>query len=104
MIALMLGAYVLVNWAFLKNGQTVGKMLLKIQVQKQTGGLLPVKDLILKRFLPMQLAASLPALISPVLGVVGGLLVLVDVLCIFRARYNTLHDDIAGSKVVKLPA
>jgi uncharacterized RDD family membrane protein YckC len=104
MLGLMFAAYVGINWVFLKNGQTIGKKLLKIQVQDQQGGLLPVKDLVLKRFLPIQLAASLPALIHPYLGMVGGLIVLIDALCIFRSRYNTLHDDIAKSKVVKLPA
>jgi uncharacterized RDD family membrane protein YckC len=31
-----------------------------------------------------------------------GLFLLVDALCIFRRDRNTIHDDIAGTKVVVL--
>lgn len=96
--------YVGINWVFLKNGQTIGKKVAKVQVQKRSGGLFTAQDLILRRLLPIQLAAALPGLISPSLALVGSILLLVDVLCIFRAEFNTLHDDIAKSKVVKLPA
>lgn len=97
-------AYIGINWVFLKNGQTIGKKVAKVQVQKRSGGLFSAQDLILRRVLPIQLVASIPSLISPSFGLVGSILVLVDVLCIFRADFNTLHDDIANSKVVKLPA
>ncbi len=102
MIVLLLGSFIGINWVFLKNGQTIGKKAAKIQIQKRTGGLLTVKDLILKRMLPVQLAVAGFALISPSLTIVGMLIAVVDVLCIFRSGYNTIHDDIAQSKVVKL--
>jgi uncharacterized RDD family membrane protein YckC len=104
LLAIVFGAYTAINWVFLKNGQTIGKKLTGIQIQSRNGGLLPVKDIIVKRFLIIQLAATLPGMIHPLLGILGGLFVLADVLCIFRSGYNTLHDDIANSKVVKLPA
>jgi uncharacterized RDD family membrane protein YckC len=91
---------VAVNFVFLKNGQTIGKKLLKLQIQNRSdGSLLPVSDLILKRVLPLYLVSALSVAISPLIGII----VTVDVLLIFRAGRNTLHDDLANSKVVKLP-
>jgi uncharacterized RDD family membrane protein YckC len=95
---LVFAALIAINWVFLKNGQTIGKKLLKTQIQKRSGGLFEVKDLITKRFVPYHLGALVLYAISPFLGVIY----LVDALCIFRAGRNTLHDDIAASKVVQL--
>ena len=83
-----------INWKFLPNGQTIGKKLLNLQIQSRSGGLLPVNDLILRRILPVYILGRL--------GMIGGLLVIVDALCIFRPAQNTLHDDLANSKVVVL--
>lgn len=92
-IALLIG----INWKFLQKGQTIGKLALKLQIQPKLGsGPLPAMTIITKRILPLYLVASIPF--------VGGIIALVDCLLIFRAGHNTLHDDIAGSKVVKLPA
>lgn len=44
--------------------------------------------------LPVQVAALVP--------IVGSIAVLIDSLCIFRSGRNTLHDDIADTKVIKL--
>jgi uncharacterized RDD family membrane protein YckC len=103
LVSQILGLAVLigVNFNFLKKGQTIGKMLLKLQIQKRTdGSLLPVKDLILKRILPLYGLQMVGTLTTPM---ITGLAVLVDCLCIFRKGRNTIHDDIAGSKVVVLP-
>ena len=71
------------------------------QIQKRTdGSLLPVNDLILKRILPLYGIQLIGTLTTPI---ISGLAVLVDCLCIFRKDRNTIHDDIAGSKVVVLP-
>lgn len=83
-----------INWKFLPNGQTIGKKLMKIQIQSRDGSLLPVNTLLTKRMLPLYIAGSIP--------MIGPILVLVDALCIFRAGRNTLHDDFAQSKVVVL--
>ncbi len=85
---------VAINWKFLPQGQTIGKKVTKIQIQSRSGGLLPVKDIIAKRMAPLYLAGCVPF--------IGPVLVLIDALCIFRSGHNTLHDDIAGSKVVKV--
>lgn len=96
-------AMLAVNFNFLKKGQTVGKMLLKLQIQRRTdGSILPLQDIILKRMLPVFGVATLGSVIHPMVGMLGGLFVLVDALCIFRPNRNTIHDDIAGSKVVVL--
>lgn len=97
---IMLAVFIGVNFTFLAKGQTIGKMLLKLQIQNRTdGSLLPVNDLILRRILPFWGAGLLLSAIFPLLG----LIVLVDAFCIFRPARNTLHDDLANSKVVKLP-
>lgn len=87
-------ALIAINWKFLPKGQTIGKLLLKLQIQGRDGSLLPVETLITKRILPLYVAACIPF--------IGAVLVIADALCIFRAGHNTLHDDIAGSKVVRL--
>lgn len=93
--ALSAAAFLGINWKFLPNGQTIGKKLLNLQIQSRSGGLLPVNDLILRRILPVYFVGRL--------GLIGGLLVTVDYLCIFRPGRNTLHDDFAQTKVVQLP-
>lgn len=103
-----LAVFIGINFSFLKNGQTIGKMALKLQIQNRaTGALLSVQDIIIKRMLPLY---GLNALASIKLGPLGnilptlcGILILVNVLLIFRQGRNCLHDDIAGTKVVKLP-
>jgi uncharacterized RDD family membrane protein YckC len=92
--------FIAVNYVFLKKGQTIGKMALKLQIQnRNTGALLPVNELILKRILVFWGAGLILSAIHPLLGI----LILADVLCIFRPGRNTLHDDVANTKVVKLP-
>ncbi|MEO6742560.1 MAG: RDD family protein, partial [Chthoniobacteraceae bacterium] len=93
--------FLAVNFVFLKNGQTVGKKLLKLQVQRRLdSAVLPIQDYLLKRLGPIYAVSFLGILISPFLNIV----LLADALAIFRPGRNTLHDDIAGSKVVRLPA
>lgn len=81
-----------VNWNFLLQGQTVGKMVMKIRIVRKSGAPIDRTRIITHRLLPVWGASIIPYL--------GGLAVLVDVLCIFRTGHNTLHDDIADSKVV----
>ena len=87
-------ALVAINWKFLPNGQTIGKKVMKLQILSRSGSLLPVNTLRTKRLLPLYIAAAIP--------VIGGFLVLIDALFIFRPGRNTLHDDLADSKVVVL--
>src|SRR6185436_18856339 len=44
-------AFFAINLNFLKNGQTIGKKLLKLQMQRRSDGtVLPLQELLLKRF------------------------------------------------------
>jgi hypothetical protein len=61
-------------------------------VNARTGSILPVGEILLKRYLPIWIVAMIP---------LGGLLILVDVLMIFRQNHRCLHDDIADTVVVQ---
>ena len=75
-------------------GQTVGKLLLGIQmVRLADGAVLPGWTLIGLRYLPVQLVGMVP--------MAGGCLSLVDVLFIFRPDRRCVHDHIAGTHVVR---
>jgi uncharacterized RDD family membrane protein YckC len=74
------------------NGQTWGKKALKIKIVDLQGAKPPLGRLLGLRYLPVQVASSIP-LLGPVLG-------LVDVLLIFRNDRRCGHDLIAGTRVV----
>ncbi len=100
-MALALFTYLALNYRLLKKGQTIGKFIFVLQIQRRYGGeLFSVWELILKRWLPLQVSGFLGIITTPKLA---GLIFIVDALCIFRKGSNTLHDDIAGSRVVSLP-
>ena len=80
---------------FLQHGQTIGKKLVAIRIVRKDGKPIDAIRIITHRILPVQLAGQVPC--------VGSLAVLVDALLIFRTDHNTLHDDIADTKVVVLP-
>jgi hypothetical protein len=61
-------------------------------VDAQTGALVPLLPLFLKRNVSMQVLAMIP--------IVGNFIALIDALMIFRASRKCLHDDIAGTKVI----
>jgi uncharacterized RDD family membrane protein YckC len=90
------GAFLAVHGYLLATrGQTVGKMIMKTQiVSSDSGELLPLGTLILKRYVPLWVIASIPY--------VGGLVALANVLAIFRENHKCLHDEIAGTKVIQL--
>lgn len=74
-------------------GQTIGKMAIGTQiVDAQTGALVPLLPLFLKRNISIQLLSLIP--------LVGNFIALIDALMIFRASRKCLHDDIAGTKVI----
>ncbi len=75
-------------------GKTVGKLVVKTKiVDRETGALLPFGPLILKRYAWLWVVA-----IIPMLNIVVPLL---NALMIFRSSRACLHDDIAGTKVIK---
>lgn len=86
---------VAINWTFLLNGQTIGKKIMKLRIVRKDGSPIDRTRIITHRMLPVWIASVIPF--------IGSLAVLVDSLCIFRAGRNTLHDDIADTKVIQAP-
>lgn len=94
-IIIGLGSFLLVNGYFLASrGQTVGKMVVGTQIVSDDGQLVPIVPLILKRYAWIWILSIVP--------LVGGLIGLINVLLIFRSNKKCLHDDVAGTKVIKL--
>jgi uncharacterized RDD family membrane protein YckC len=75
-------------------GQTIGKLLLKTRIVNEDGTHPDFLSLVLKRYAWLWFVASMPY--------VGGFLSLINALMIFRSNCKCLHDDIAGTKVIKL--
>jgi uncharacterized RDD family membrane protein YckC len=91
-----LGAYLALHGYLLSTrGQTVGKMAMKTQIVAEDGSEVSFSDILIKRILPIWLLGLIPC--------IGFIVWLVDVLMIFRENRKCLHDDIAGTKVIKLP-
>jgi uncharacterized RDD family membrane protein YckC len=86
------GIWVLINWTPLLDGQTIGKRVLKIKVVRKDGSPCDRKHNILWRMLPIQAVVLIP--------LIGVLVALADCFSIFRSSRYTLHDDVAGTKVV----
>jgi uncharacterized RDD family membrane protein YckC len=85
--------FTLIHFYFLnKNGQTIGKKFLNIKIVNLDDQLTGAMPLILKRYLPVSVISLIPIL--------GSLLVLVDILFIYRNDKRCIHDLIAGTKVV----
>ncbi|WP_455203320.1 RDD family protein [Kaarinaea lacus] len=92
-----MAAFLAIHGYFLKkDGQTLGKKVLKIYIVGLDGQLLAFPKLIGLRYVPLWIVAYIP--------VVGGFLPLVDILFIFRKDRRCVHDLIAGTKVVKKSA
>lgn len=92
-----LGLYLVIHGYLLSTrGQTVGKMMMKIQIVGEDGNMLPFGTLLLKRILPIWGIALVPC--------VGFVVVIADMLMIFRENRKCLHDDFASTKVIKLAA
>jgi uncharacterized RDD family membrane protein YckC len=86
--------FVGINWHLLSTrGQTVGKKLMGIKIVSTSGALVPVRDLLLRRYAPFWAAGLIP--------IVGPLVGLVNALFIFRADQRCVHDHIADTKVVR---
>lgn len=76
-------------------GQTVGKWIMRTQIVSNHGTLVPFGPLLLWRYLPLLFVQMAPG--------IGQVFPLINVLAIFRANRKCLHDDIAGTKVIKIP-
>jgi uncharacterized RDD family membrane protein YckC len=96
-LAMMLGYVALAVWNAVwlhRYGQTIGKRLLGIRIVRGDGSRASLGRIFALRYLPM-------ALLGGLTGHPGGLVKLVDVLCIFRDDRRCLHDLIADTRVVR---
>ncbi len=79
-----------------KNGQTIGKRLLKIRIADLEGNKPAVGTILFKRYLPISAVGLIP--------VIGQILPLIDLLFIFRKDRRCVHDLIAGTQVLRISA
>lgn len=85
---------VAINWGFLANGQTIGKKALGLRIDAITGGVCERSRIITRRMLVLQIIYLIPG--------VNFLFMFVDCMMIFREDRRTLHDMIAGTRVVDI--
>nr|CAA6817563.1 MAG: RDD family protein [uncultured Thiotrichaceae bacterium] len=78
-----------------KNGQTIGKKMMKIRILRSDNRLSTLFHLITLRTLPVTLLSVIPYGIGTILSIA-------EVLTIFRADRRCVHDMIADTKVVKV--
>lgn len=83
-----------------KRGQTIGKMLLKIQIVVADGTPARFFHGVALRAWPVLFVSTVPELLFPGLRILSSLLVTIDPLFIFRADHRCVHDRIAGTYVV----
>lgn len=87
-------SFILINLYLLNHyGQTIGKRLLGIRIANLDGEKTPGNKIIFARYLPIEAIAQIP--------LIGGFIALIDVLMIFGSERRCLHDQIAGTIVVK---
>lgn len=78
-----------------KNGQTVGKKLVGTQIVSASSDKpLSLPKLVFNRYLPIAIASNIP--------IIGGFLVFLDCLLIFRKDRRCAHDLIAKTKVISI--
>ncbi|MCP3850530.1 MAG: RDD family protein [Gammaproteobacteria bacterium] len=88
---------VLHGYLLFKYGQTIGKRLVGTRiVSASSNEVLPLSKVIIFRYLPISIAANIPA--------IGQFLIAINYLFVFRKNKRCLHDLIAGTKVVKASA
>ncbi len=77
-------------------GQTIGKWALRLQIRRDDGARAGFFRTLLLRYLLPGLLLAIPYL--------GPLLLLGDLATLFAADRRTLHDRLAGTRVVRFPA
>ncbi len=86
--------FVLVHgYTLVKDGQTLGKNLLGIRIVRTNGEAASAQQLLVLRYGVFTLPNVVPA--------IGQIVGLIDALSIFRASRRCLHDQLAGTIVVK---
>ncbi|NOR57901.1 MAG: hypothetical protein GQ474_05190 [Sulfurimonas sp.] len=84
--------FIILNYNFLiKNGQTIGKKILKIKIV-DLDNKLPTKNILLNRYLVYFLPGHIP--------VIGSWLSIINILFIFGKEKRCVHDFIAKTRVV----
>lgn len=87
-------AILIINCVLLhRNGQTIGKKVLKIKVVRSNGDRIGLTRIFFLRFLPIGLLGAIPF--------IGGFISLLNHLLIFRESRQCLHDNIADTIVVR---
>lgn len=81
------------GWLLVQRGQTVGKALLKIRIARPDGAAASAG-----RVLGLRYGLGYVTVAFPLVGELYGL---IDCLLIFRSSRRCLHDDIAGTIVVR---
>ena len=76
-----------------KNCQTIGKKIMNIKISNVNGSRPSLARIIFLRGLAFGLIASIP--------IIGAIVAIIDILCIFREDRRTLHDMMAGTIVIK---
>lgn len=88
------GFFLLLNgYLLLKRGQTIGKVILKMKIVDVRGNVPTFGKLLGLRYLAFWLVSQIPLL--------GVLVILFNMLCIFGKERRCLHDYLAGTRVVE---
>jgi uncharacterized RDD family membrane protein YckC len=87
-----------------KRGQSVGKMLFKIEIVVADGSRASFVHGVALRVWPILFASMGAQLMAPALRTVISVISLVDMLFIFRSDHRCLHDRVAGTYVVDASA
>jgi uncharacterized RDD family membrane protein YckC len=81
-------------WLLIKRGQTVGKLLFRLRIERTDGSKAGAW-----RLLGLRYGIGYLTALNPALSVIYSL---VDSLLIFRASHQCLHDSIADTRVIRL--
>jgi uncharacterized RDD family membrane protein YckC len=85
-----------INWNFLARGQTIGKKAMSLRIDRIEGGACDRSRIIVRRMTILQVIYLIP--------IINFIFMIIDSLMIFRGNKRTLHDEIAGTKVVDVRA
>lgn len=98
-VFLALNGYLLAN-----QGQTIGKLVVGARiVSDKNGRILPMGELIGKRYLPIWLIVAIPSLVMvPALMLLVMVFLSANYFAIFRRNRHCIHDDFANTSVIKV--
>ncbi|HET6331225.1 MAG TPA: RDD family protein [Holophagaceae bacterium] len=99
-LGVYIGFYLGINgWLLVRNGQTLGKKICGIRIARPDGSVPSLSESFVRRELVFAAPISIFQIFIPGLNFTVRL---VDVLFIFRSSRKCLHDNIAGTIVVKV--